>query len=85
MLLAKDLYSASFEDLETTYCFFDCQEMGLLPRKRTKPETDFLVIGQLVQSLPQYVVSSSVFDLGKMIPWPGQSLIYLRTLCKAAK
>ncbi|GKE28780.1 hypothetical protein Tco_1444164 [Tanacetum coccineum] len=30
---AKALYSASVDDLETTFCFLDCQEIRLEPRK----------------------------------------------------
>ena len=33
VLSAKDLYSDSVELLDTTVCFFDCQEMRLCPRK----------------------------------------------------
>ena len=39
---ARDLYSASVEDLETTFCFLDCHEMRLLPRKTQLPDTDLL-------------------------------------------
>lgn len=53
VLSARALYSASVEDLETTYCFLDCHEMRLLPRKIAKPDTDLLVVAQLAQSLSQ--------------------------------
>jgi hypothetical protein len=48
--LAKALYSDSELDLETVVCFLDFHEMREDPRNTQKPETDFLVVGQLAQS-----------------------------------
>ncbi|GKF74484.1 hypothetical protein Tco_0220816, partial [Tanacetum coccineum] len=47
------MYSASVEDLDTTPCFFDCQDMILVPRRMQYPEMDFLKNEQLAQSLSQ--------------------------------
>ncbi|GJT16357.1 myosin heavy chain-related protein [Tanacetum coccineum] len=44
---AKALYSASVELLDTTDCFFDCQEI------RHGPVIDLFIVGQLAQSLSQ--------------------------------
>jgi len=43
------LYLAYAEDLETTDCFFDLQDIKLFPRKSQYPVKDFLVSGQLAQ------------------------------------
>jgi len=36
-VVAKARYSASVEDLDTMLCFLEDQEMGLGPRKTSKP------------------------------------------------
>ncbi|GJU74171.1 hypothetical protein Tco_1265576 [Tanacetum coccineum] len=41
----------SVEDLKTTVCFLDCQEIKLWPRKSAYAVTDLLVVAQLAQSL----------------------------------
>ncbi|GJY84160.1 RNA-directed DNA polymerase, eukaryota, reverse transcriptase zinc-binding domain protein, partial [Tanacetum coccineum] len=51
---ASALSSASVELLETTGCFFECQEIKLLPRNTPNPETGLLESEQLAQSLSQY-------------------------------
>jgi hypothetical protein len=48
--LANALYSDSELDLETVVCFLDFHEMREDPRNTQKPETYFLVVGQLAQS-----------------------------------
>ena len=46
----KARYSASMEDRETVYCFLEDHEMGLLPKKTTKPVVDLLSLGSPAQS-----------------------------------
>ena len=45
------IYSASAMDLVTIDCFLNFQEIGEFPRKIQKLEGDFLLTGQLPQSL----------------------------------
>jgi hypothetical protein len=40
--MAAAMYSASHEEVATAFCFWDCQLMGLLPRKKSTPEVLFL-------------------------------------------
>lgn len=51
--VAKLLYSASVELLETVCYFLDFQEMGESPNFNIKPVTDLLVLGQAAQSASQ--------------------------------
>lgn len=46
-------YSASAVERATTDCFLVFHEMGELPSRTQYPEVDFLVVGQLAQSLSQ--------------------------------
>ena len=46
----KARYSASVEDQETIYYFFEDHEIGLLPKKTTKPVVDRLSLGSPTQS-----------------------------------
>ena len=50
---AMDLYSASTEDLETTFYFLDLHEIKLSPRNKLYPVTNFLISGQPTQSESQ--------------------------------
>jgi hypothetical protein len=49
--MAKLLYSASVDDLETVACFLEDQEIKFGPRKIPKPVVDFLSSGHPVQSV----------------------------------
>ena len=53
VLSARAMYSSSVELLDTTVCFFDCQETKLCPKNTAYPETDLLVMAQLALSLSQ--------------------------------
>jgi len=46
----KGRYSALVEDRETVFCFLEDHEIGLLPKKTTKPVVDFLSLGSPTQS-----------------------------------
>ena len=46
----KARYSASVEDRETICCFLDDHEIGLLPKKTTKPVVDRLSLRSPTQS-----------------------------------
>ncbi|GJW26621.1 senescence-associated gene 21 [Tanacetum coccineum] len=50
---ASALYSALVDDLETTNCFFDDQEIKHGRRKTVEPVIDLLLIGQEARSLSQ--------------------------------
>lgn len=47
----KDLYSASVELLEMVCCFFEDQDMMLLPKKVQNPPVDLIVMLHPPQSL----------------------------------
>ncbi|MFS7958074.1 hypothetical protein Hanom_Chr07g00673911 [Helianthus anomalus] len=51
-----DLYSASAEERDTTFCFFVFHETGAPPRRRRYPVLDLLVKGKPSQSESQYAV-----------------------------
>lgn len=53
-VLAKLLYSASAELLETVVCFLAFHETNELPTLIIYPVTDFLVRGHIAQSTSQY-------------------------------
>lgn len=61
-------YSASAVDRATTDYFFVFQEMGDEPKRTQYHVVDFLVIGQLAQSLSQYAVSWAAEDDASRIP-----------------
>jgi hypothetical protein len=48
----KARYSAHVDDLETICCFLEDHEMGLLPKKTTKPVVDLLSLGSLPNQHP---------------------------------
>ena len=50
VIMAINLYSTLAEDLETTSCFFDLQEIKASPKNTPYPVKNFLVLGQPAQS-----------------------------------
>lgn len=64
-------YSASAVERATTDCFLVFQEIGEEPRRTQYHVVDFLVVGQLAQSLSQYAVSWAADEDASKIPWPG--------------
>lgn len=47
---AMALYSASVDDLDMVFCFFDFQDMSEFPRKMMNPVVDLLQCKQETQS-----------------------------------
>lgn len=80
IVVAKLLYSASAEFLETTVCFFDFQDTNELPSLIMNPMTDLLVNGHDAQSTSQYVVTVLLHLLDSNNPCRSRCLIYLTTL-----
>ena len=82
--MARALYSASKDDLDTVVCFLDDQEIGLDPKKTIKPAVDFLSQGSLAQSAA--IKAERLKGPGeRKIPWWRVPLTYLKTLCAASK
>lgn len=50
VMIARALYSASADDLETMYYFFDVHKIGFEPGSTTNPEVDLLSFGSPAQS-----------------------------------
>ena len=73
--LAMALYSASAEDLDTTPCFFDLQEIKEYPKYTAEPVRGLLVSGHLAQSASQKALICNFVLLEKNIPLPGDPLI----------
>jgi len=80
-MLARALYYASNEDLDTMVWFFDFQEIKELPRKIQYPMTLRLVLGQVAQSesLNPFIFMSLLE--AKKRPRPGSALIYRKMCC----
>ncbi|CAL0335062.1 unnamed protein product [Lupinus luteus] len=69
--IARALYSASKEDLETVFCFLLFQETRALPIKKHQPVIDLLVSTHLAQSESEYPCMVVVLFAGKKILCPG--------------
>lgn len=57
--------------------------MGDLPKKMQYPVVDFLVMGQLAQSLSQYAVNCAAEDEASNIPCESVPIRYLNSLLAA--
>ena len=74
------LYSASAEDLETVCCFFDFQDIKESPRNTQYSVIGLLISRQLAQSESEKDFRCKLLEEEKNNPYPGDPLIYLRTL-----
>lgn len=80
---ALALYLASTLDLETTFYFLLCHEMGEWQTSTQNPIVDILVMGHLVQSLFKYALTTIGDCVASNTPCPGDDLRYLNTLSDA--
>lgn len=77
---AMDLYYDSAEDLETTDCFLEGQDIMELPRKEQKPVTDRRVSEHVHQSASTKILGSSDEVAEQNRPKPAMPLRYLKIL-----
>jgi hypothetical protein len=76
---ANARYSASEEDLETTFCFLLFQLINDLPKKKQRPVVDLLVSGHAPQSESEKPFKLNEESAAKKRPRPGQFLMYFNT------
>ena len=84
-ILAIALYYALAEDLDTTPCFLDLQDIKESPKYTAYLVRDLQVSGHPAQSASQKALICNSMLLGKKIPFPGEALMNWRTLCAANK
>lgn len=78
------LYSASVNDRDTICCFLEYQEIGLDPKKKTKPVVDCLLLGSYAQSASLNALSDKSL-LEYVIPQCWVPFKYIRILLTAMK
>ncbi|XP_050114486.1 uncharacterized protein LOC126592752 isoform X3 [Malus sylvestris] len=62
-MMARALYLASIEDLETVWCFFEAHEIGFEPRKTTNSKVNLLSFGSPAKFASLYDWRYFGFDL----------------------
>ena len=74
-ILAIAMYYALAEDLDTTPCFLDLQDIKESPKYTAYLVRDLRVSGHPAQSASQKALICNSMLLGKKIPFPGEALM----------